>query len=50
MIKSMYEETYYSVKCNDGLITFSKSTNGVRQGCNLSPILCNFQTVIHTWA
>ena len=41
MIKSMYEETYYSVKCKDGLTTFFKSISGVRQGCNLSPILFN---------
>ena len=37
----MYEETYYSVKCKDGLTTFFKSSSGVRQGCNLSPILFN---------
>ena len=41
MIKSMYEETYYSVKCKDGLTAFFKSTSGVRQGGNLSPILFN---------
>ena len=41
MIKSMYEEIYYSIKCKDGLTTFFKSTDGVRQGCNLSPILFN---------
>ena len=39
MIKSMSEETYYSVKCQDGLTAFFESTTGVRQGCNLSPIL-----------
>ena len=41
MIKSMYEETYYSVNCKDGLTTFFKSISGVRQGYNLSPILFN---------
>ena len=39
MIKSMYEETYYSAKCKDGLTTVFKSTSGVRQGCNLSPVV-----------
>ena len=29
MVKSMYEETYYSVKCRDGLTAFFKSTTGV---------------------
>ena len=41
IIKSMYEETYYSVRCQDGLTAFFKSTTGLRQGCNLSPILFN---------
>ena len=41
MIKSMYEETYYSVKCKDGLTTFFKNNSSVRQGCNLSPVLFN---------
>ena len=41
IIKSMYEETYYSVRCQDGLRAFFKSTAGLRQGCNLSPILFN---------
>ena len=41
IIKSIYEETYYSVRCQDGLTTFFKSTTGLRQGCNLSPILFN---------
>ena len=39
MAGSMYEETYYSVKCQNGLTAFFKGITGVRQGCNLSPIL-----------
>ena len=41
IITSMYEETYYSVRRQDGLTAFLKSTTGVRQGCNLSSILFN---------
>ena len=41
IIKSMYEETYYSVRCQDGLTAFFKSTTGLRQGCNLSLIFFN---------
>ena len=36
MIKSMYQKTYYSAKCQDGSKAFFKSTTGVRQGRNPS--------------
>ena len=41
MIKSMYEETYYSVKCQDRLTALFKITTGIQQRCNLGPILFN---------
>ena len=41
IIRFMYSDTYYGVKCSDGHTPFFSSVTGVRQGCNLSPILFN---------
>ena len=41
IIRFMYSETYYGMKCSDGHTPFFLSVTGVRQGCNLSPILFN---------
>ena len=41
MIISMYRETKYKIKTNQGLSTKFRYKKGVRQGCPLSPILFN---------
>ena len=41
MIKSMYNDLYLSVKLTAGTTPFFNSDVGVRQGCNLSPMLFN---------
>ena len=41
MIKSMYNDLNLSVKLTEGITSFFKSDVGVRQGCNLSPMLFN---------
>ena len=41
LIKSMYEDLQLSVKLSDGVTPFLHSLLGVRQGCNLSPLLFN---------
>ena len=41
IIRSMYSDTYYGVKCSDGHTPFFLSVTGVRQGYNLSSILFN---------
>ena len=41
IIRSMYSDTYYGVKYSDGHTPFFLSATGIRQGCNLSPILFN---------
>ena len=39
LIKSMYEDLQLSVKLGDCITSFFDSLLGVRQGCNLSPLL-----------
>ena len=41
LIKSMYENLQLSVKPSDGVTPFFDSLLGVRQGCNLSPLIFN---------
>ena len=41
LIKIMYNQTYQSLKMNDGLGRTFKTSRGVRQGCILSPRLFN---------
>ena len=41
LIKSMYEDLQLSVKLSDGVTPFFDSLLGVRQECNLSPLLFN---------
>ena len=41
LIKSMYEDIRLAVKLPVGLTPFFESLVGVRQGCNLSPMLFN---------
>ena len=41
LIKSMYEDIKMAVKLPGGLTPFFESLVGLRQGCNLSPILFN---------
>ena len=41
IIRSMYSDTYYGMKCSDGYTLFFSSMTGVRQDYNLSPILFN---------
>ena len=41
VIKSMYTDITYSIKSNGKYSTSFSSTHGVKQGCNLSPLLFN---------
>ena len=41
LIKSMYEDIKMAVKLPGGLTHFFESLTGVRQSCNLSPMLLN---------
>ena len=41
IIRYMYSDTYYGVKCSEGHTPFFLSVTEVRQGCSLSPILFN---------
>lgn len=41
VIKNMYNDVKYSIKLNNGLTNDFKSLRGVRQGCNISPMLFN---------
>ena len=41
LIKSMYNSNIYRVKTAQGLTNNIQSTSGLKQGCNLSPILAN---------
>jgi len=41
IIQTMYSNIEYCVKNSNGLSAYFKSTCGVRQGCNLSPLLFN---------
>ena len=41
IIQSMYDNLNLSVKLTDGITPFFRSEMGVRQGCNLSPMLFN---------
>ena len=41
LIENMYSNILYAVKLSDGITLFFSSTMGVRQGCNLSPMLFN---------
>ena len=41
LIKNMYEDINYRIKLNNGITSNFKSLRGVRQGCNISPILFN---------
>ena len=41
LIENMYNNIQYAVKLSDGITPFLSSTMGVRQGCNLSPMLFN---------
>ena len=41
VLKSLYSDINYSVKANGQYSTSFKSTHGVKQGCNLSPLLFN---------
>ena len=48
IIKDMYKDTNYHIKCQNGLTHSFKSSRGVKQGCSLSPILSNiFQNDLH---
>ena len=48
IIKSMYEDTNYHIRCNKGLTPAFRSLCGVKQGCCTSPILSNiFQNDLH---
>ena len=47
-IKSMYQDTQFCIKTDNGLTDFFHSNSGVLQGCNLSPTLSNiFQIDLH---
>ena len=41
ILKSLYDDTLSCVKLSRGLTNSFKSSVGVRQGCNVSPILFN---------
>jgi len=41
VLKSMYSDVNYAVRVENGLSDSFVSTCGVRQGCNLSPLLFN---------
>ena len=41
LIENMYSNILYAVKLSDRITPFFSSTVGVRQGCNLSPMLFN---------
>ena len=43
LIKTMYQDTFYNVKTYCGFSQIFKSNSGVKQGCNLSPILANIK-------
>ena len=48
LIKTMYQDTFYNVKTCCGFSQIFKSNSGVKQGCNLSPILANiYQNDLH---
>ena len=48
LIKKMYQDTFYNVKTYCGFSQIFKSNSGVKQGCNLSPILANiYQNDLH---
>ena len=48
VIKSIYSKTTYSIKVGDKISPAFSATNGLKQGCCLSPILSNiFQNDLH---
>ena len=48
IIKSMYSQCEYCVKTEEGLSDSFISDNGLKQGCNLSPVLANlYQNDLH---
>ena len=48
VIKSMYQNAQFCVKTENGVTKSFLSTTGVKQGCNLSPLLSNlYQNDLH---